>query len=146
VSLIKVNWEGNMNFKGLDSDGREISMDAAEGYGGLNKGSRPMDVMLMALGGCTAIEVGHVLNKMRVPYADIKVEVTGERAETIPKVFTKIKVNYLIKGDSIPRVKVEKAIRLGESYCSAANMIKQSCPIEYEYELNGVSYKLDADA
>lgn len=140
MANIKVIWEGNMNFRGYDSDNREVLMDAAEAYGGQNNGIRPMQLMLISLGGCTGIEVGHVLNKMRVPYDEFKVEVKGERAETIPKVFTSIQVKYIIKGEAVTKEKMEKAIKLGETYCSAANMIKQACPIEYQYEVNGVLY------
>jgi len=141
MAKVKIQWEGNMNFKGYDTEEREVLMDAAEVYGGLNKGTRPMQLMLISLGGCTAIEVGHVLNKMRISYDEFKVEVEGERAETIPKVFTSIKVKYSIKGEAVNRDKMEKAIKLGGEYCSAANMIKQACPIEYEYEINGILYK-----
>jgi len=143
MAKINVCWEGNMNFRGYDSDNREILMDATESYGGQGKGTRPMQLMLISLGGCTGIEVGHILNKMRVSYEEFKVEVEGERAETIPKVFTKIKVKYIIKGEAVTRQKFEKALKLGSVYCSAANMIKQACPIEYEYELNGILYKYD---
>lgn len=140
MAIIKVNWEGNMNFRGFDSDGREVIMDAAEVYGGSNSGTRPMQLLLISLGGCTAIEVGHVLNKMRVKYDEFKVEVQGERADTIPKVFTSIQIKYIIKGDAITKEKMEKAIKLGGSYCSAANMVKMACPIEYSFELNGTLY------
>lgn len=142
MATVKVQWEGNMNFRGYDSDNREVMMDAAQVYGGLDQGIRPMQLMLISLGGCTAIEVGHVLNKMRLPYDKLNVEVSGERAETIPKVFTSIKIKYIFKGESLTTQKIEKAIKLGASvYCSAANMIKQACPIDYEYELNGTLYK-----
>ncbi|MFZ7101821.1 MAG: OsmC family protein [Peptococcaceae bacterium] len=141
MAVIKIKWEGNMNFRGYDSENREVLMDAAEIYGGLNNGIRPMQLMLISLGGCTAIEVGNVLNKMRVSYEEFKVEVQGDRADTIPKVFTRIKVKYIIKSGDVTPEKLTRAIKLGGEYCSAANMLKQACPVVYEYELNGTVYK-----
>lgn len=141
MAKVVIKWEQNMNFRGFDTDGRDVLMDASAIYGGLNTGIRPMQLLLISLGGCTAIEVGNVLNKMRLVYDSFDVEVEGERVETIPQVFEKIKIRYIIKGSSLIKEKVEKAIKLGGTYCSAANMIKQACPIIYEYELNGELYE-----
>jgi len=141
MSKIKVTWEGNMNFRGFDDENRDVLMDAAQAYGGLNMGIRPMELMLISLGGCAAIEVGNVLNKMRVVYEEFGVEVEAERAETIPKVFTSITLRLIIKSEDLTSEKFFKALKLGSSYCSAANMLKQACPIRYEYELNGKLYK-----
>lgn len=143
MAKIFVKWEGNINFRGFDSGGREVLMDAAAAYGGLDKGIRPMQLMLIALGGCVAIEVVNVLNKMRIPYEQFDVEVEGERAETIPQVFTSISVKFIVKSVSLSKEKLDKAIKLGGSYCSAASMIKKSCPVEYTYDLNGTAYKYE---
>lgn len=137
MAKIAVKWETNMNFRGFDSDGRDVLMDASAIYGGLDKGIRPMQLLLITLGGCAAIEVGNVLNKMHIPYEQFEVEVEGERAETIPQVFTGISVKFIIKSPDLSKEKLGKAIKLGSSYCSAANMIKKACPIEYIYDLNG---------
>lgn len=141
MAKIAVKWEGNMNFRGRDADGRDVLMDSSAVYGGLDKGIRPMPLMLIALGGCAAIEVGNVLNKMRIPYEYFDVEVEGERAETIPQVFTRISVKFIVKSSALSQEKMDKAIKLGCSYCSAANMIKKACPIEYSFDLNGVMYQ-----
>jgi len=143
MAKIAVKWEGNMNFRGFDSDGRDVLMDASTVYGGLDKGIRPMQLLLIVLGGCAAIEVGNVLNKMRISYEHFDVEVEGERAETIPQVFTGISVKFIIKSSDLSKEKLDKAIKLGCSYCSAANMIKKSCPVEYSYNLNGTIHKYE---
>lgn len=142
MAKVVVKWEDNMNFRGFDSDGRDVLMDAAAIYGGLDKGIRPMQLMLIALGGCASIEIGNVLNKMRIAYEEFKVELEGERAETVPQVFTSISMKFIVKSKDLSQEKLERAIKLGESYCSAASMIKKACPIAVSYDLNGISYTL----
>jgi len=146
MATVSVKWEGNMNFRGYDADGREILMDAAAVYGGLDNGIRPMQLLLITLGGCAAIEIGNVLNKMRIPYEQFDVQVEGERAETVPQVFTRMAVKFLVKSPELSKEKMDKAIKMGGSYCSVANMLKKSCPVEYSYNLNGTEYRYTEEA
>lgn len=142
MAKVVVKWEENMNFRGYDSGQRDVLMDASAIYGGSDKGIRPMELLLITLGGCALIEIGNVLNKMRISYEQFDVEVEGERADTVPQVFTSISLRFIVKCNNLFKEKLEKALRLGEDYCSVANMIKESCPIKMSYNLNGIDYSL----
>lgn len=142
---IALKWEGNMNIRGFDSDGRDVLMDSSPELGGLGKGMRPTQLLLISLGGCAGLSLVNVLNKMRIVYEKFDVEVEAERDEAPPNVFTSISVKYIINSQSLTREKLERAIRIGESNCSIANMLVKACPIAFSYQLNGVSYKLADD-
>ncbi|MCO5385991.1 MAG: OsmC family protein [Desulfosporosinus sp.] len=104
-----------------------------------------MELMLMSLGGCTGIELGHILNKMRVVYDRLDIEVRGNRVEEHPKVFSDIHVVYRLTGENIPLEKVNKALQMAEQvYCSASNMIKKVAEITYSIEINGTVHKYEA--
>ncbi|MTI81872.1 MAG: OsmC family protein [Firmicutes bacterium] len=141
MSKVSINWEGNMKFVGSD-DNFEVTMDAAAVYGGQNEGIRPMELMLLSVGGCTGIEVGHILNKMRVKFDSFNIEVNGNRVDEHPKVFNNIDIIYKFTGENIPEQKVNKALQLAaEVYCSAANMVNKTAKMNYKYEINGVVYE-----
>ncbi|MDN5343958.1 MAG: putative redox protein [Clostridia bacterium] len=141
MGKVTVNWTGKMQFAGDDGAGHRVAMDASPIYGGENQGTRPMELMLMALGGCTGIEVTHILQKMRVNFDGLTISVTGERAADHPKIFTSMKVVYEFRGASIPPDKIAHAIQLAdEVYCSAANMMKAAGRIEYAFKINGQEY------
>lgn len=145
MSQVNITWEGNMKFVGTDDTGFKIPMDASAIYGGKNEGVRPMELMLMSLGGCTGIELGHILNKMRVPYDRLNIEVSGNRVEEHPKVFSNIHVLYRLSGENIPVEKVNKALQMAEQvYCSASNMINKVAEITYTIEINGTVHKYEA--
>jgi len=145
MSQVNITWEGNMKFVGTDDTGFKIPMDASAIYGGKNEGVRPMELMLMSLGGCTGIELGHILNKMRVPYDRLNIEVSGNRVEEHPKVFSDIQVIYRLSGENIQVEKVNKALQMAEQvYCSASNMIKKVAEITYSIEINGTVHKYEA--
>jgi len=145
MSQVNITWEGNMKFVGTDESGFKIPMDASGIYGGKNEGVRPMELMLMSLGGCTGIELGHILNKMRVVYDRLDIAVSGNRVEEHPKVFKDIQVIYRLSGENIPVEKVKKALQMAEQvYCSASNMIKKVAEITYSIEINGTVYKYEA--
>lgn len=145
MSKVKITWEGNMKFVGTDDSGFKIPMDASEIYGGKNEGVRPMELMLMSLGGCTGIELGHILNKMRVVYDHLDIEVTGNRVDEHPKIFSDIHVVYRLSGENIPAEKVNKALQMAEQvYCSASNMVKKAAEITYAIEINGTAHKYEA--
>ncbi|AQS58055.1 OsmC family protein [Desulforamulus ferrireducens] len=142
MSKVLINWEGNMKFVGVDDSNIQVPMDASEIYGGLGQGVRPMELMLMSLGGCTGIEVTHILKKMRITFEELNIEVKGNRVDDHPKVFGDIQVIYRFKGANVPAEKVNKALQLAEQvYCSAANMMNKVAKIDYCFEINGVKYE-----
>ena len=141
MGKVTVNWAGKMQFVGDDGAGHQVTMDASPVYGGENQGTRPMELMLMALGGCTGIEVSHILQKMRVSFDSLAITVAGERADDHPKIFTQMRVSYHFQGKNIPPEKVAQAIKLAdEVYCSAANMMKAAGKIEYAFTINDQEY------
>jgi len=113
-----------------------IPMDGPEKHGGSDAGSRPMELLLIGLGGCTGMDVVSILKKKRVPFTDFNMELNAEQSEDYPKVFTKIKIKYIIYGDGIDDKDVARAIELSETkYCSAMEMLRKSTKIETEYEI-----------
>lgn len=135
---VNVQWKGQMRFDGTDAEGRVVAMDASAVYGGANEGIRPMELMLISLAGCTGIEVGHAMNKMRLGYDSFAISVEAERQEAIPQVFTVIRVHYAVTGEGLTLEKFRKAFELGAiKYCSVANMVKQACAVAYSYSVNG---------
>jgi putative redox protein len=120
----RVKLVDGMMFVGESGSGHAVVMDGAPEYGGRNLGIRPMEMLLIGLGGCTAFDVVQILRKGREQVSDCEVEVIAERAETDPKVFTKIHIEYRIAGKDLAPAKVERAIQLSkEKYCSASIML-----------------------
>ncbi len=114
-----------------------VVMDGPEKFSGLEAGSRPMELFLISLAGCTGMDVVSLLEKMRVKLEDFKMEVEAERVETHPKVFTKIRIEYFFFGKDIDPEKVEKAIDLSQNkYCSASAMLKKVVDIITSYKIN----------
>ena len=112
-----------------------VVMDTAKEIGGNDAGSRPMELLLMGLAGCTGMEVISILDKMKVNYKDFRIEIEGEKATTHPKVYTKIHLKYRIWGD-VPEDKFKTAIELSRTkYCSASAMLSKTAEITHEYEI-----------
>jgi len=133
---VKITYTGGASFKGETGSGHDIIMDGAAEYGGENKGARPMELLLVGLGGCTSFDVMLILNKSRMDVRDCVAEVTAERAENPPKVFTKIHIKFTVTGKDIDRSKVERAIKLSEEkYCSASIMLAKTAEITHELEI-----------
>ncbi len=140
---VNLHWQGKMAFQAGFKSGHEIVMDASPEVGGENRGPKPMELVLAALGGCTAMDVVSILNKMRQPLEALDVSLTGERAADHPHVYTSITVLFTVKGEGIEREKVEKAMRLSaEKYCSVGNMINRTAAISYELDINGSRFNL----
>jgi len=115
-----------------------IAMDAAENLGGSNAGTKPMELILLGLGGCTLMDVISILKKKRTPFEKINISLEVEREKTHPQVFTHIKLKFIVYGDkeNIKTRDVERAIELSSTqYCSASSMLKKTAEIEYEYEI-----------
>ncbi len=117
-----------------------VTMDGPREYGGFSAGSRPMEVLLMGLAGCTAMDVISILRKKRVSLAGFTLDVEASQAEQHPKVFTEIRLHYLFSGTHIRPNDVERAIELSEhKYCSAIAMLEQSVKITHDYQIDEVN-------
>lgn len=129
---VNIKWMGNMAFEG-EIGGHKIILDADESVGGENKGTRPKPLMLMALAGCTGMDVVSILKKMRVQLDDFQVFVEGELTEDYPKYYQAMKVVFQFKGKDLPMDKLEKAVNLSEErYCGVSALYKKVIPITTE--------------
>lgn len=132
----RVKWVEGMTFLGETGSGHAVVMDGAPEMGGRNLGPRPMEMLLVGLGGCSAIDVVLILKRGRQPITDCQVELEAERADTDPKVFTRIKMHFVVTGSGLDASKVERAIALSaEKYCSAAAMLGATATITHDFEV-----------
>jgi putative redox protein len=132
----RVKWVENAMFLGESGSGHTVVIDGPPDSGGRNLGARPMEMLLLAMGGCTAFDVVHILRKGRHHVADCELQLEAERAETDPKVFTKIHIHYVVKGKGLTDATVKRAIDLSaEKYCSASIMLGKSAEITHDYEI-----------
>lgn len=131
-----IKWTGGMAFEGTPGSGHAVTMDSSPDFGGQDKGPRPMELMLLGMGGCTSIDVMNILNKSRQDVTDCVAEIEAERADTEPKVFTKIHVHFVVTGRGLEPKRVERAIQLSaEKYCSASIMLGQTAEITHDFEV-----------
>jgi putative redox protein len=132
-----------MAFVGESGSGHAVVMDGAPADGGRNIGIRPMEMLLIGLGGCTAFDVVLILKRGREPIEDCEVEVEAERATEDPKVFTKIHLAYALKGKGLSPAKVERAIQLSkDKYCSASAILAATATITTSWTVDdGASLK-----
>ena len=132
----RVKWVEEMSFVASSDSGHAVVLDAAPDIGGHNLGPRPMELVLMGTGGCTAIDVVHILRKGRHPVSACTVELEAERAEQDPKVFTRIHFHFVVAGKGLKREAVERAIKLSaEKYCSASIMLGKTAGISHDFEV-----------
>jgi putative redox protein len=125
-----------MTFVAESGSGHAVVVDAAPDVGGKDLGARPMELVLMGTGACTAIDIVHILRKARQPVTDCVVELEAERAPEDPKVFTKIHLHYLVTGNGLARSQVERAVKLSkEKYCSATIMLAATAQITFDFEV-----------
>lgn len=132
----RIKWVENVTFIAESGSGHAFLMDGAPEGGGRNLGPRPMEVVLMGTGGCTAYDVVHILRKSRAPVSDCVVEIDAERAEEDPKVFTKIHFHFIVTGTGLKSAQVERAVHLtSEKYCSASIMLGKTAVITHDFEI-----------
>ncbi len=133
----RVKWVEEVTFLGESGSGHAVIMDGPPEMGGRNLGVRPMEMVLLGVGGCTAFDVVHILRKARQPVEDCWVELEAERAATEPKVFTRIHIKFFVKGKELKDAQVQRAVELSaEKYCSASLMLKQAgVQITHEYSV-----------
>lgn len=133
---VRVKWIDGVSFVGESETGHAVVMDGAPENGGRNIGIRPMEMLLIGMGGCTSFDVVAILKKARQPIIDCVAEIQAERADEIPKVFTKIHVHFVVTGNNLNPVQVERAVKLSaEKYCSASIMLSKSVEITHDFEI-----------
>jgi putative redox protein len=132
----RIKWVEDVMFVGESGSGHTVVIDGPPEHGGRNLGIRPMELLLQGLGGCTAFDVMMILKKARQPVTDCVVEIEAQRAETEPKVFTRIHIHFILSGDGLSEKRVQRAIELSaEKYCSASIMLGQVADISHDYEI-----------
>ena len=129
----RIKWLDHRSFVGESGSGHSVVMDGAPDAGGRNLGVRPMEMLLLGLGGCTAFDVVAILQKSRQDMVDCEVEIQAERAEEVPKVFTKIHIHFLVSGRGLDEKKVRTAVELSaDKYCSASRMLEKAAAITHD--------------
>lgn len=131
-----IKWVDGVMFVGETGSGHALVVDGPPEAGGRNLGPRPMELILTGLGACTAFDVVTILKKARQPVTDCRVELEAERAEEVPKVFTRIHLHFVVSGRGLKTAQVERAINLSsEKYCSATIMLRASVAITHDFEV-----------
>ncbi len=132
----RIKWVEQVTFLGESESGHAVVMDGAPESGGRNLGVRPMEMLLLGMGGCTSFDVIHILKKARQPVTDCVVEINAERSAEVPKVFTRIHVHFIISGTGLQEKQVERAVELSATrYCSASLMLGKTAQITHDYEI-----------
>jgi putative redox protein len=133
----KISWDGEARFLAETESHHTVLMDGPPEHGGKNSGPRPMEMMLMAIGGCAAFDVVHILKKGRQSIVSCDAQVEAERSDEVPAVFTKIHLHFKVSGDNIKENIVRNAVKLSaEKYCSASIMLsKGGVEITHSLEL-----------
>ena len=124
------------SLEGITESGHQVVMDRSPDVGGQNQGSRPMEMLLLGLGGCAMIDVVLILHKARQAFTDIRVEINAERASEVPKVFTRIHLHFVVAGKQLDPRRVDRAISLSaQKYCSATKMLDSVAQITHDFEI-----------
>ncbi len=132
----RVKWVEAMTFVGESGSGHSVVMDGAAESGGRDLGVRPMEMLLLGMGGCTAFDVVLILRKARQQVSDCVLDIEAERADTDPKVFTRIHVHFAVTGHGLSDKQVARAVELSaEKYCSASIMLGKTATITHDYEI-----------
>ena len=133
---VNIKWIDGVSFVGESESGHAVVLDGAPENGGRNIGMRPMEMLLIGMGACTSFDVLTILKKARQPIVDCVAKIAAERADEVPKVFTKIHVHFVITGNNLNETQVERAVKLSaEKYCSASIMLSKSVAITHGYEV-----------
>lgn len=129
---VKISHRANMAFD-VEVNGHKMKLDSASEFGGNNEGPRPKSLMLVALAGCTGMDVASLLNKMRIKFDGLSISVEGNITEEHPKHFDHMHIIYTVRGTDIPREKVESAIAMSQDkYCGVSFTYKKAMKLTYE--------------
>jgi putative redox protein len=134
-----VRWAGRMAFVGKAGSNHLVPMDSGPEFGGDSSATKPMELLLVGLGGCTGMDIVPLFKKMRQDVTAIELNLTAERSEEHPQVYTKIDIEYVVTGRNLEEDKVRRAIELSqEKYCSVSAMLKKACPVKYTVRIVAV--------
>ena len=132
----KIKLVQGMQFTGTATSGHTLSMDADNDAGGNNTGFRPMELLLVGFGGCTGMDAISILRKKRQEVTGLEINIRGERADSHPKVYKEIHIEYVVKGSGIKKEAVERAIALSlEKYCSVGATLAKTGTIIHSYRV-----------
>ncbi len=139
----RIKWAENAAFVGESGSGHAVVIDGPQDIGGRNLGPRPMEMMLLSVGSCSAVDVVHILKKARQDITDVVVDVKSKRAETDPKVFTDIHLHFVVTGRALSENHVKRAVELSaDKYCSASIMLaKGGVKVTHDYEIRSSESK-----
>jgi len=133
----RINWVGDAMFVGESGSGHSVVMDGPPENGGRNMGIRPMEMLLIGMGGCSAFDVVHILRRGRQQVDNCVTELDAERADSEPKVFTKIHLHFIVTGKGLTEAKVARAVELSaEKYCSASIMLGKTAEVTHDFEIH----------
>ena len=140
VKKVHFQWRPEMKIVAVPPSGHEVLMDDAEG----DTGPRPMELVLVALGGCTGMDVVSILRRMRVQWDDFRIEIEAKRKDTHPKVYVLIHLRYIFVGKDLPLRKLERAVELSQNkYCSVTAMLRCTATITHEIVVHDPDAPLD---
>jgi putative redox protein len=131
-----VRWAGAMRFIGKAGSNHLVPMDTAPEFGGEGSATKPLELLLVGLGGCTGMDVASLLSKMRVDFSGLEMNIKADRAEEHPTVYTRVDIEYVVSGHGIDEDKVKRAIELSqEKYCSVSAILRKSCPVSFTWRV-----------
>ncbi|MBL1293473.1 MAG: OsmC family protein [Thiotrichales bacterium] len=132
----RIKWVEDAMFIGESDSGHAVVIDGPPDGGGRNLGMRPMELLLLGMGSCSAYDVVQILKKSRQPVADCVAELSAERADTVPKVFTKIHIHFIVSGKGLAESSVKRAVELSaDKYCSASIMLAKAAEVSHDFEI-----------
>lgn len=133
-----INWTGDASFKATSGSGHTVQLDGPPDHGGRDLGPRPMELVLMGMGGCSSFDVMNILQKSRQQVTDCRTELEAQRADAVPAVFTAIHLHFVVTGHQLKDNLVKRAVSLSaEKYCSASIMLEQAgVEITHSYEIH----------
>jgi putative redox protein len=135
---VRIKWLEQRSFQAETGSGHTLMMDGPPEHGGQNTAARPMEMILVGLGGCSAFDVVEILEKSRQNVEDCQIEIDAERADEVPAVFTTIHMRFIISGQKLNEKHVKRAVELSvEKYCSVAKMMRPNVTITFDYEIIG---------
>jgi len=132
-----IKWAGEVKFEAESGSGHTVIIDGPPDHGGKNQGVRPMEMLLMGVGGCASFDVIHILKKSRQDVVDCVTSVEAERVDAVPAVFSKIHLHFVVSGNNLKENLVARAVELSaEKYCSASIMLaKAGVEMTHSYEI-----------
>lgn len=144
----RIKWVDGAMFVGESGSGHAVVMDGPPDHGGRNLGIRPMEMLLLGLGGCASFDVVDILKKARQPVADCVAEIEAERADAVPAVFTRIRLHFKVSGHGLKARQVARAVQLSaEKYCSASKMLEAGgVDISHSHEVIELEQPAEAKA